>query len=92
MIKDSLLTRLVFTCVLGRCVVATVLFTQTFRRALTSSVDSCAEIKTAPSVTYTVLAIVWRKVPESDVQSVVWRKVPESDTRSVDISMRLTGR
>ena len=30
--------------------------TQTFRRALTASVDSCAEIKSAPSVAYPNLA------------------------------------
>ena len=34
--------------------------TRTFRRALTASVDSCAEIKSAPSV-----GRVWRKVPET---------------------------
>ena len=54
-------TRLMFTCVLGRCVTSTVLSvpktlfpnfvsTQTFLRAPTASVDSCAEIKSAPSV------------------------------------------
>ena len=45
-------TRLMFTCVLGRKVTSTVIIisTQTFRRALTASVDSCAEIKSAPSV------------------------------------------
>ena len=43
--------RLVFTCVLGRCVVSTVLLVrQTFRRALIASADSCAEIKSAPIV------------------------------------------
>ena len=39
--------------------------TRTFRRALTASVDSCAEIKSAPSV-----GRVWRKVPESGARSV----------------------
>ena len=40
---------------------------QTFRRALTASVDSCAEIKSAPSVAYvTKSGRVWRKVPKSD--------------------------
>ena len=42
--------RLMFTCVLGRLVASTVrISTQTFWRALTTSVDSCAEIKNAPS-------------------------------------------
>ena len=43
--------RLMFTCVLGRLVASTVFIsTETFRRALAASVDSCAEIKSAPSV------------------------------------------
>ena len=42
--------RLVFTCVTGCCVTSTVLLVpQTFRRALTASVDRCAEIKECPS-------------------------------------------
>ena len=46
--------------------------TQTFGRVLTASVDSCAEIKSAPSVAYiTKSGRVWRKVPESDARSVL---------------------
>ena len=45
--------------------------TGTFRRALTASVDSCAEIKSAPSVaSVTKSGRVWRKVPENDARSV----------------------
>ena len=40
--------------------------TRTFRRALTASVDSCAEIKSC----VTKSGRVWRKVPESGAQSV----------------------
>ena len=43
-----------------------VISTQTFGRALTASVDSCAEINSAP----TNSGQVWRKVPESDARSV----------------------
>ena len=43
--------------------------TQTFRRALTASVDCCAEIKSAPQ---------WR-----NLSGRVWRKVPESGARKV---------
>ena len=44
--------------------------TRTFRRALTASPDSCAEIKSAPSVSgVTKSGTVWRKVPESDARS-----------------------
>ena len=50
--RSSFLTprwmRLMFTCVLGCFYSHT--STQTFRKALTASVDSCAEIKSAPSV------------------------------------------
>ena len=38
--------------------------TQTFWRTLTTSVDHCAEMKSAPSIG--VAGGVWRKVPESD--------------------------
>ena len=45
--------------------------TRTFRRALTASVDSCAEIKSAPTDSgVTRSGRVWRKVPESGVRSV----------------------
>ena len=42
--------RLMFTYVLGRYVASSFTSPQTFRRALTASVDSCAEIKSARSV------------------------------------------
>ena len=45
-----------FTCVLGRYVAYSLISTQTFRKALTASVDRCAEIKSAPSVAYPILA------------------------------------
>ena len=45
--------------------------TQTFRRAPTASVDSCAEIKSAPFSGVTKSGRVWKKVPESDARSVV---------------------
>ena len=41
---------LIKTCVLGRYCFHSLISTQTFQRALTASVDSCAEIKSAPSV------------------------------------------
>ena len=64
-----------FTCVFGRYVASTVINTQTFRRALTAPVDSCAEIKECSfSGFITVSGRIWRKVPESDVRSVA-RKV-----------------
>ena len=46
------------------------LSTQTFRRALTASVDSCAEMKECPFSGVTKSGRVWRKVPESDARSV----------------------
>ena len=48
--------------------------TRTFRRALTASVDSCAEIKSAPSV--------WRKVPESNARSVIVHVKGDPDSRT----------
>ena len=43
--------RLMVTGVLGRCIASTVLLVpQTFWKALTASVDSWAEMKSAPSV------------------------------------------
>ena len=68
-----------FTWVLGRYVASTtiIISTQTFRRALTASVDSCAEMKsTYPFSGVTKSGRVWRKVPESDARSVArvtWR-------------------
>jgi len=44
--------------------------TGTFRRALTASLDSCAEIKSAPFSGVTKSGKVWRKVPESGALSV----------------------
>ena len=45
--------------------------TRTFRRALTASVDSCAEIKSTPQFSgVTKSGRVWRNVPESDARSV----------------------
>ena len=43
--------------------------TRTFRRALTASVDSCAEIE-CPFSGVTKSGRVWRKVPESGARSV----------------------
>ena len=43
-------TRLTCTYVLGRCVASTVFHTRTFGRALTASLDSSVEIKSAVSV------------------------------------------
>ena len=45
--------------------------TRTFRRALTASVDSSAEIECTFS-DVTKSGRVWRKVPESDAGSVGW--------------------
>ena len=42
--------RLMITCVLGRLVASSLISTETFQKALTASVDSCAEKKSAPSV------------------------------------------
>ena len=44
--------------------------TRTFRRALTASVDSCAEMKECPFSGGNKSGRVWRKVPESDARSV----------------------
>ena len=49
----------------ARCVIST----QTFRRALTASAGSCAEIK-SPFRGVTKSGRVWRKMPESDARSV----------------------
>ena len=45
--------------------------TKTFGRALTASVDSCAEIKECPFNGVTKSGRVWRKVPEGDARSVI---------------------
>ena len=52
------------------CCFHSLISTQTFRRALTASLDSCAEIKSVPSVASPNRTWVWRKVPESDARSV----------------------
>ena len=72
-------TRLVFRCVLGRYVVSSLISTQTFRRALTASVDSCAEIE-CPFSGVTNSGRVWRKVPESDARSVDWQLNAQHDS------------
>ena len=46
--------------------------TQTFRRALTASLDSCAKIKSAPFSGVTKSGRVWRKVQENNARSVGW--------------------
>ena len=52
-------------------VLSVLISTQTFRRALTASVDSCAEIKSAPAFSgVTKSGKVWRKVPESGTRNV----------------------
>ena len=56
--------------------------TQTFRRALTASLDSCAEIKSAPSAALLNLAEFGGMCRKARLG--VWRKVPESDARSVE--------
>ena len=70
--------------------------TQTFRRALTSSVDTQLRgDNECPFSGVTKSGRVWRKVPESDARSPfsgviksgrVWRRVPESDARSESLS------
>ena len=45
--------------------------TQTFQRALTTLVDSCVEIKSAPFSGVTKSGRVWREVPECDAGSVL---------------------
>ena len=47
------------------CCFHSLISTQTFRRALAAPVDSCAEIKSAPSVAVINSGRVWRKVPGS---------------------------
>ena len=61
--------------------------TRTFRRALTASLDSCAEIKSAcPFTGVTKSGRVWRKVPESDAGSVVYTKAPPVTRVTVSLS------
>ena len=43
--------------------------TRTFRRALTASVDSCAEIKERPFSDVTKSGRVWTKAPENGARS-----------------------
>ena len=54
------------------CLGARLLPQQTFRRVLTASVDSCAEIKIeCPFSAVTKSGRAWRKMPESDARIVV---------------------
>ena len=57
----------VYVCVSMLCCFHSVVSTQTFWRALTASLDSCAEIR---SNGITNFGRVWRKVPESKAWSV----------------------
>ena len=64
------------------CFHSHIISTQTFRRALTASVDRRMEIKSAPSVAYPVLEEYGGRVPESEAWSVVavthhWRELPQ---------------
>ena len=52
--------------------------TRTFRRALTASLDSCAEIKECPFSGVTKSGRIWRKVPESGARSVGSDKTVEA--------------
>ena len=61
-----------FTSVLGRNVASSLISTQTFRTALTASVDSCVEIKSA--------RVQWRNL----YSGRIWRKIAESDAWSVE--------
>ena len=64
-----------FTCMLGAigCFHSlNFISTQTFRRALTASVDTCADAEIeseCPFSGVTKYGRVWRKVPESDVRT-----------------------
>ena len=58
--------------------------TGTFRRALTASLDSCAEKKTAPSGV-TKSSRVWRKVPESDARSARDGNSPRTNYLTVSV-------
>ena len=51
------------------CHIHSLISTQTFWRVLTASVDSCAEIKSTPSIVWPILA-EWRMVPEVNAGSV----------------------
>ena len=65
--------------------------TQTFQRAVTASVDSCAEMKSAPFSSVTRSGRVWRKVPESDARSVISTQTfRRALTASVDSCAEIT--
>ena len=67
--------------------------TRTFRRALTASLDSCAEIKSARSFSgVTSSGRGWRKVPERDALSVRQSKRVCEDTETVRQRERETDR
>ena len=62
-----------FTCVLPWYFASTLLLlTQTFRRTLTASVDTCAKIKCP----FSYSGRIWRKVQESDARSVAFTVTP----------------
>ena len=55
------------------CFHSLIISTRTFRRTLTASVDSCAEIKIeCPFSDVTKSGRVWRRVPESGARSVIY--------------------
>ena len=61
--------------------------TQTFRRALTASLDSCAEIKIeCPFSGVTKSGRVWKKLPESDARSVL-QTSSSADGRQISTSV-----
>ena len=62
--------------------------TQTFQRALTASVDSCAEIKKCPFSGVTNSVRVWRKVPESDARSEVGDMLSVSSGHGAQLEAR----
>ena len=63
--------------------VCTLVSTRTFRRALTASVDSCAEIKSTPSVTKS--GRVWRKGRLACAQTVVRLEQPATPPYSSSV-------
>ena len=70
-----------FTCMLGRCCFHSLVSTQPFRRALTASVDSCAEIKSG----VTSCGRGWRQVPECEAWSVLAAVNQQSVTTGVNL-------
>ena len=79
------------------CCYHSLVSTQTFRRALTSSVDSCGEINSVASVAYvTNCGRVWRKVSESDARSALGSQnghiIPATHTHGTQAASRLSDR